>query len=191
MRHTTAKRSALVRDDSGVTLTELIIVVVILGLLAGVVTMTFVNGFISQQSTAVRDLATGRATVITETLADGIRNSIDIRTSSDGKRVDARILLPNSTIACRAWAINSAGELVYSSGSTARSSNTSSWGALAENVSGSLTGSRAFSSAGRALEIGLKFTPAIGASSSPETIVFRTSVTAQATTESRPLLSCF
>lgn len=187
MSHTLRPSSSL-RNDTGVSLVELLVVVLITGVLATVITMFFVNGLISQQSTTARDLATGRATVITETLADSIRNSMSFRVSSDGNRVDAIVLLPSGTPECRAWAINSADELVYSSGPTKRPANTSAWGVLADHVSGSLaaapgTPPRAFSSAIRALDIGLGFAPKVATSNS-ETIHIRTTVTAQAKHES-------
>ncbi|MFC9983013.1 prepilin-type N-terminal cleavage/methylation domain-containing protein [Microbacterium keratanolyticum] len=173
------------RNDSGVSLVELIIVVVVVGIIGSLITMVFVNGLTSQQATAARDLATGRATVITETLADSVRNAVTIRVSSQGSRLDAVVLLPNNTFECRAWAVNRNAELVYSRGSSARTSNPDTWGPLAEKVSGALTGSpaRAFASAGvNALDIGLRF-------SSPTTreeTVITTRATAQAKTERTP-----
>lgn len=172
-------------NDGGVSLVELIIVVVVMGIIGSLITMIFVNGLTSQQATAARDLATGRATVITETLADSVRNAVAIRVSSDGSRIDATVAVSDTSFACRAWAIQPDGDFVYSGGSTARSASTASWGVLAEKVSGALTGGagtpRAFALSGsRVLDVGLYFAPALALSSSPEKVAIRTTVTSQA-----------
>lgn len=175
----------ITRDEAGVSLVELIIVVVVMGIIGSVITMIFVNGLISQQATTARDLATGRATVITETLADSVRNAVTVRVQPDGSRIDAVVILPNKSFECRAWAINGNGELVYSAGASGRTSPPNTWGALAEKVSGSLSGTpaRAFSTSGmNVLDIGLRF-------SSPTTreeTVITTRVAAQAKTEGTP-----
>lgn len=175
----------ITRDDAGVSLVELIIVVVVMGIIGSLITMIFVNGLTSQQATTARDLATGRATVITETLADSVRNAVTLRVRADGSRIDAVVVLPNKSFECRAWAINSNAELVYSAGSSARTSSPDTWGALAEKVSGSLSGTpaRAFATAGmNALNIGLRFS----SPTTQEETVITTRVAAQAKTEGTP-----
>lgn len=184
------------RDDAGVSLVELIIVVVVMGIVGSLITMIFVNGLTSQQATAARDLATGRATVITETLADSIRNAVAIRVNADGSRVDATVAVSSTAFECRAWAIQADGDFVYDTGAAALPASTTSWGVLAEDVSGALTSggglpARAFTLSGsRVLDVGLYFAPALALSSSPEKVAIRTTITSQARHQGA-FLKCF
>lgn len=122
-------------NDQGVSLVELIVVVVVSSLLAGLLTTIFVNGLTTQQKSTARDTATGQANVVTTTMAEALRNSTSIRVSGAGTRLDAVVTKPSVSFTgtweweCRAWAFVDE-SVRFSAGSTPRASDTSGWTVL-------------------------------------------------------------
>ncbi len=122
-------------DDSGMSLIELIVVILVSSLLLGLLAMTFINGWTSQQKAIARDTATGQANVLRTTMADSLRNATAIRVSGSGTRVDAVVAKPSASYTgtweweCRAWVVLNE-SVRYSAGSTARGTDASTWAAL-------------------------------------------------------------
>ena len=96
-------------DDAGVTLVELIIYMVVGLLLLSLMAGLFANGLSSQAQTTDRDTATGKATVVTDSLQTSIRNATAVNPSSGtGKTIVALVATGTSGWECRAWKIGRA-----------------------------------------------------------------------------------
>ncbi len=179
---TSVKRSML-RNDAGMSMVEIIVMVFILSLIGVGLTLMFINSTTSQQHTAARDKATGQAAVLTEVFADSLRNAVAVKISADGSRLDTTMIVSDGAtqwFECRSWAVEPGGDLVYSSGKTPRSDSTMPWKTLVKDVSGALPPSNhAFAQAGKQIEIGLAIAPPTKLSAA-DAVVIRQSVTAQA-----------
>lgn len=185
----TRQRYGSLATDAGMTLVEIIVTVVILGILSAVITGIFVNGIISQQQTALRDKTTGQANAVSEQLARSVRNAGAFRVDATGHRVDAAVLQADGSWRCEAWVLDtadpSAGRLRYSGGDTPRGADSSTWGVLALPVTGTLTSPSAhaaFDAVGaRSLAIGIAFEGSTTTDGSE--LPFSARITAQARTE--------
>lgn len=132
------------RADAGMSLVELIVVVLVSSLLLGVLAMIFGNGLAAQQRATERDAATAQLNAVTASIVESVRNSVDTRVTASGQRLDAKVLgADGSTWECRAWQLQG-GELRYSAGSTARPAVSGSWASLASGASGASAGGAAF-----------------------------------------------
>lgn len=122
-------------DDDGMSLVELIVVILVSSLLLGLFAMTFINGWTSQQKAIARDTATGHADVLKTTMSDALRNATSIRVSGSGTRLDAVVAKPAASFTgtwdweCRAWVVLDQ-SVRYSVGTTARGTDASGWVAL-------------------------------------------------------------
>ncbi len=154
-------RSTL-QGEAGMTLVEIIVVVLVGGLLMSVIAGLFVNGLTSQQQTAARDRATGQAAVVQEVLATAIRNSGALRLSEGGARLDAAVLEKDGSWQCRAWVLDGP-DLRYRSDAGPLGADFSDWAVIASPASGSLAGDVPFALIGtRGLDVGLSFIGASG-----------------------------
>ena len=107
--------------DSGVSLVELIVAVVVAGLFVSMLAVMFANGWVAQKEATERDDATGHANLAASTLHGSVRNAATFRVAESGTRLDAVVASQGATMTweCRAWKL-SGGKLYYSAGSTAR-----------------------------------------------------------------------
>lgn len=71
-------------DEAGVTLVELIVYVVVLGILMSVITMIFVNTWSAQASVTSQTAATTRGQLVSSEIEKAMRNAIAFTVSSDG-----------------------------------------------------------------------------------------------------------
>lgn len=70
-------------DDEGLSLVELIVYIVIAGILAGSITMIFVNTWKAEQSVASQTQATTRGQLIGSEIEKAVRNAVDVQVSTD------------------------------------------------------------------------------------------------------------
>lgn len=160
-------------DDEGITLVELIVVIVVSALFLGLIAGLFANGLNAQNQATARDRATGQANVLSASLTSSIRNAVAARVAADGKRVDATVRT-SAGWECRAWVLDGT-SVLYSAGDTARTAAPTGWTALAKGVSGTLSGGALFAGAGdRRVSIGIRITD------TAQTAVISDGVTAQA-----------
>lgn len=163
-------------DDSGVTLVELILYVVIGALFVGLLAGLFATNLTSGQQTRSRDTATGTAQLVTESLQTSLRNAAAVRV--DGSLLRAQVAKGDSAWECRAWALQS-GELRYTASPTAIPiGSTTGWTTLATGVVGTKTGGSPFLLSG-ADTISIGYTVTVGEA----TVKITSAVTAQAEAE--------
>lgn len=142
--------------DDGMTLVELIIVVLVSGVFLTLIALIFGSGLSAQQRATERDAITGQLNAVTAHLTETVRSSTDIKVSASGMRLDARFLNSDGTTwECRAWQLMS-NELRYSAGSGARPAAGMTWKSLGSKISGTLTGGAAFTQSGKRLSLGLQ-----------------------------------
>lgn len=165
------------RDDTGLTLVELLVAIVIGGLFAGMLVVMFTNGWMAQQRTASRDLATGSTNTSSTLLASSIRNASTMRVDAAGMRLDAKVIRADGVTECRAWRVDS-GSLLYGR-STAGAVAAVDLRPILTGATGSLSGLKAFSLRNsRSVEVGIKFT--VGDAVAGERVDIRTVLAAQA-----------
>lgn len=162
--------------DAGMSLMELIIAGAITALLTGLMATMLITGLNSDAASRDRDLATGRAQVVSDSIATSVRNANAVRV--DGAMLRARVAVSASTWECRGWALASDGRLLYRAQAGALPATpTSDWTAIAEGVRGTLTGSVPFSASSTTVTLG--YTVTLGDASVP--------ITSRAVASARPL----
>nr|WP_244946452.1 hypothetical protein [Microbacterium saccharophilum] len=147
------------------------------GLFAGMLVVMFTNGWMAQQRTTSRDLATGSTNTASTLLASSIRNASTVAVDATGMRLDAKVVRADGVPECRAWRIDS-GKLLYGR-SIAGAVTATDLKPILTGATGSLTGLRAFSLRNsRSVEVGIQFT--VGDAASGERVDIRSVLTAQA-----------
>ncbi|WP_434811681.1 prepilin-type N-terminal cleavage/methylation domain-containing protein [Microbacterium sp. bgisy189] len=175
--------SVVPHDDEGLTLVELIVVIVVSALFLGLLALMFINGITAQERATARDHATGESNVVSATLMSSVRNAEDFRISGSGTRVDARVVTADDSLVCRAWAVVG-GDLRYRESTTQIGAVTTAWTTIATDAVGTLGSGAAFELAGaKNLRIGFEI------STGDETVAFRDGVAAQA--ETQGTLTCW
>jgi prepilin-type N-terminal cleavage/methylation domain-containing protein len=139
-------------DDSGLTLVELLVAIVVGGIVLSLIATIFITTMQATAATRDRDLATGRAQAISTSLTTSIRTATPV--TGGGAVVRAGVATGTSGWECRAWAVvdlegwDAAGrrsgadgrfELrarTYAplTGSATSPQPTAAWGVLAEHV---------------------------------------------------------
>jgi len=94
-------------DDAGLSLIELIIVVVIIGILSGVIVMILVNSWNTQEDVNSTTVATNEGQVYASSIERAVRNADDIRVTS-GTLLEVRTTFTGSRH-CQAFEIKSSG----------------------------------------------------------------------------------
>jgi hypothetical protein len=116
-------------QDTGVTLVELIVYMAVGSLFAALLAGLFISGLKSQAQTRDRDIATGKAQVVTDMLQQSVRNAQTVQV--DGTVLRARVATGASGWQCRAWALTAAKTMVYTTAASSISPTpTSSWTTL-------------------------------------------------------------
>lgn len=163
-------------DDSGMTLVELILYVLLAALFLGLVATMFITSLRSGQQTRERDTATGTAQVVAESLQTSVRNAADVKV--DGALLRAQVATGASQWECRAWMLQS-GELRYKTSPAAIPvDSTSGWTALATGVVGTHTGGSPFALTG-ADTVAIGYSVTVGEA----TVEITSAATAQAKAE--------
>lgn len=140
-------------DDEGMTLVELLVVMVVSGIFLALLAVLFGNSLSTQQRATERDAVTAQVNAATAAITESVRASTEITVSAGGARIDVKI--PKGVGVpweCRAWQLLD-GELRYSAGATARPAASTAWKSLASGVEGDLAGGAAFSAAGKKLSL--------------------------------------
>lgn len=104
-------------DESGITLIELIIYMVLAALFLTIVSAIFINGWQSQTDTADRDHSTSSANLVSASLQQSARNAALLR-APDGHTLVATVATGAATVQCRAWRLDG-GALKYLTSTTA------------------------------------------------------------------------
>lgn len=185
-------------DDDGLSLIELIVVIVVSGLFAGLLTALFINGWTTQERSVARDSATGQASVVKSTFSHALRNATAVRVSESGTRVDAVVAEVDDSLTgwaweCRAWVLKDE-SIRYSAGASALGADTSGWTILAgrsperplDMVAGAMGGA-AFALVGSK---GVQLAVDITVGDEPNTVSISDGMTAQAVT-SEGALACW
>lgn len=164
-------------DDSGMTLVELIMYVLISALFLGLLATLFATSLTAGQQTRNRDTATGTAQVVAESLQTSVRNAALVRV--DGALLRAQVAKGGSQWECRAWALQS-GELRYTTSSSAipLAAPTTGWAVLAKGVVGTKTAGSPFLLSG-VNSISIGYTVTVGEA----TVKITSAATAQAKAE--------
>lgn len=162
--------NARLGDDSGTTLVELILYLVIGALFLGLMVGLFVNGLTSQAQTTDRDSATGRAAIVTNSLQTSIRNASAISPATGtSNTLVALVASGTSGWQCRAWVLTTDGKLMYKAADAQFSTtSTAGWTTLATGLAGSLSGATMFSVTS-GTQLGYSFTLSVGGSTVPIT----------------------
>jgi type II secretory pathway pseudopilin PulG len=117
-------------DDSGITLIELIIYMVLAAVFLTIVSAIFINGWQSQTATADRDHSTGSANLVSASLQQSARNGVLLRTPDDHTLV-ATVATGAGTVQCRAWRLDG-GALKYRTSTTAPLDLGGAWTTMAD-----------------------------------------------------------
>lgn len=113
----TAPRRTPEPSDDGLSLVELIVVIAVGAIVAALVAGIFISGIRSQAATRDRDVATGKAQVVTDSLQTSIRNADGVET--DGTTLWAHVATDVTDWECRAWTLTASGNFVYAHGPSA------------------------------------------------------------------------
>jgi prepilin-type N-terminal cleavage/methylation domain-containing protein len=111
--------------DDGVTLVELIVAIAVGALFAGLLASLFASGVASQTQSRDRDVATGKAQVVTDSLQASIRNADAVRV--DGNTLRARVATGTTGWECRGWALTAQGSIVYAHAPAALGTVDATW----------------------------------------------------------------
>ncbi|WP_417562882.1 type IV pilus modification PilV family protein [Microbacterium sp.] len=175
-----SRPSASRTQDTGVTLVELIVYVAVSALFAGLMASLFIAGLHSQSQTRDRDIATGKAQVVTDMLQASIRNADAVHV--DGGALVAHVATGTTGWECRGWALTGAGALVYKHGPGLLGAVDSTWRPLIDPA-GTQVGSASVTVEGgggpftvTGAQVGYRFTVTAGTAAIPIT----GTVTAQA-----------
>lgn len=121
-------------DDAGITMVEVVIYMLISGLFLGLLAMLFANGVQAQAQATDRDLATGRANVITNSILSSVRGSTGFVLLDSNRALIAKVVTAGGTAECRAWLVvtgstaeyrNEVGDPAYRSGDIIYKTSTS------------------------------------------------------------------
>lgn len=93
------------RDDDGVTMVEVVIYMLVSGLFLGLLALLFANGVQAQARATDRDLATGRANVITNSILTSVRGSTGFVLLDSNRALIAKFVTAGGTAECRAWLV--------------------------------------------------------------------------------------
>lgn len=100
-------------DDDGITMPELIIGMLISGMFLGFLAILFANGVQAQAQATERDLATGRAGVVSNSILSSVREATSFVVVANNRALIAKVTEPNGTYTCRAWLVLAAGDAEY------------------------------------------------------------------------------
>ncbi|MFB7890766.1 type II secretion system protein J [Microbacterium sp. NPDC056044] len=98
----------IAEDEAGVTLVELIVYVVLLGILMGVISMIFVNMWSAQAGVTSQTAATTRGQLVSTEIEKAMRNAIAFTISPDGTTLSVNTSF-TADRQCQNFALNSDG----------------------------------------------------------------------------------
>lgn len=119
--------SDLLDDDRGISLIELIVVIVLMGVIGSVIVTILVNSWGAQEDVDSTTMATNSGQVYATSIERAVRNAEAIRVSSDGRVLEARTALGGAET-CKAFKIvDAADDLDGDAAYVANGSSTPSW----------------------------------------------------------------
>lgn len=101
------------RDEDGLTMVELIVTMVISGLFLGFLAVLFANGIQAQAQATERDLATGRAGVVSNSILTSVRDASGFVIISENRALIAEVVDSTGASSCRAWLVLAPGDADY------------------------------------------------------------------------------
>jgi type II secretory pathway pseudopilin PulG len=142
------------QDDAGLTLIEVIIYIVVGGIVLTMLASVFINGMRVDAATRDRDVATGTAQSITNSITMSVRNATEVRV--DGTELRARVAVGAASWECRAWYLD--GDALryrsYAAGGPVPAAG-SDWNALGDGLSAA---SAPFTQHGKRIEFAMTVT---------------------------------
>ncbi|MFB7885672.1 prepilin-type N-terminal cleavage/methylation domain-containing protein [Microbacterium sp. NPDC056057] len=125
------------RDDSGLSLVELIVVVVLLGILAGVVGTILANSWRAQNDVTTTTEATNSGQLVGQSVERAVRNGVALRITDGGSTLWVRTAYTNNR-QCQIFWVSSDGGLHMASAATgAALPSPTSWASDVTKVPGS------------------------------------------------------
>lgn len=103
-------------DDKGMSLVELLIAMLISGLFLGLLAVLFANGVQAQAQATERDLATGRAGVVSDSILTSVRESSGFVIVANNRALITKFVDSSGTTTCRAWLVLAAGDAAFRQG---------------------------------------------------------------------------
>lgn len=184
-------------DDEGMTLVELIVVIVVSGLFIGLLAVMFASGLSEQGRSSLRDRATGSANLLSVSLSQ-LRNATHATSSPDGTALIATIVSREGLERCYGWSAPGDGTMrhVASSPIPLRFADLAHAGALValdqEDENASLTAVFATTPKHASADIEITIGEAlVGASSvDPITVPLVVTIPTQAVLETEELSQC-
>lgn len=132
------------RDDSGLSLVELLVYSAVSALFLGLLALMFVNGVQAQAQTSDRDTATGRAGVVSDSILSSIRNASAFTILGANRALVAKVSTAGGAFECRAWVLTTGGDLRYTASPSAISiASTTGWTILVDGDSATGSGATA------------------------------------------------
>lgn len=104
-------------DEHGMSLVELLVAMVISGLFLGFLAVLLANGVQAQARATERDLATGRAGVISNSILSSVRASTGFVIVANNRALITKYVGAAGTTTCRAWLILAPGDAEFRKGS--------------------------------------------------------------------------
>ncbi|MGN8551665.1 UNVERIFIED_CONTAM: type II secretion system GspH family protein [Microbacterium sp. SLM126] len=101
------------RNEDGLTMMELIVAMVVSGLFLGFLAVLFANGVQAQAQATERDLATGRAGVVSNSILTSVRYSSGFVVVSGNRALIAKVVDSTGAPICRAWLVLAPGDADY------------------------------------------------------------------------------
>lgn len=121
-----SKSRPLRDDDTGLSLVELIVYIVLTGLVLGAVSIILVNSWRTQENVTSQSEATTRGQVMASTVERAMRNALDFEVSVDGTQLRVRTSLAGA-LACQGFRLTT-GQALMTLSATALPSNAATWG---------------------------------------------------------------
>ncbi|WP_442575419.1 prepilin-type N-terminal cleavage/methylation domain-containing protein [Microbacterium sp. F51-2R] len=115
-------RASVDRDDSGLGLIELIVVIVVTGIIMTAIATIFVNSWKTQDEVTSVTGATDRGQVIGSMIERAVRNSLYLSVNAAGDELRIRTSLDGTALRCQGFKISTTGIQIATSATSIASS---------------------------------------------------------------------
>lgn len=125
------------KDDDGLSLVELIVVVVLLGILAGVIGTIFTNSWRAQNDVTTTTAATNSGQLVGQSVERAVRNGVALRVTDGGSTLWVRTAYTDSKQCQLFWVASDGGLHMASAVTGAALPSPASWASHVTKVPGS------------------------------------------------------